>query len=104
MVELIIDGMAVRVASPILIGRSVELGRLRAALDLARAGRSSATLIAGEAGVGKTRLVTEFTEIAGRDGAVVLLGGCIDLGDGALPYAPVVEALRRLVRRDGDEL
>src|SRR5919197_2693528 len=105
MVELIIDGMAVRVASPILIGRSVELGRLRAELELARAGRSRATLIAGEAGVGKTRLVTEFTEIAADEGALVLLGGCIDLGDGALPYAPVVEALRRLIRRaDGDEL
>jgi DNA-binding NarL/FixJ family response regulator/tetratricopeptide (TPR) repeat protein len=105
MVDLIIEGMPVRVSSPILIGRSGELARLRAGLALARQGRTSATLIAGEAGVGKTRLVAEFSEMALADGAVVLLGGCIDLGDGALPYAPVIEALRGLVRRaDGDEI
>ncbi len=99
MPALIIDGMAGRVSSPVLIGRSNELDHLRAALQLAQGGRSSATLIAGEAGVGKTRLVAEFAELAQSDGAVVLLGGCIDLGEGALPYAPVVEALRGLVRR-----
>ena len=103
MIDLIIGDMAVRVSSPVLVGRSEELGRLRAGLELARGGRSSATLVAGEAGVGKTRLITEFTEVAQRDGAVVLLGGCIDLGDGGLPYAPVIEALRGLVRRTGAE-
>ena len=99
----IIEAMATRVSSPVLIGRSVELGRLQAALDLARDGRSSATVIAGEAGVGKTRLVGAFVDMARDQGAVVLLGGCIDLGDGALPYAPVVEALRGLVRRSDVE-
>ena len=105
MTGLIIEGMASRVSSPFLIGRSIEVDRLRAALQLARERRSSATLVAGEAGVGKTRLVTEFADLARDDGAVVLLGGCIVLGDGALPYAPVVEALRGLVRRvPADEL
>jgi DNA-binding CsgD family transcriptional regulator/tetratricopeptide (TPR) repeat protein len=102
---LIIDRMAVHVSSPVLIGRSNELDRLRAALQLAHDGRSSATLVAGEAGVGKTRLVTELAEQARAEGAVVLLGGCILLGDGALPFAPVVEALRGFVRRaQPDEL
>jgi ATP/maltotriose-dependent transcriptional regulator MalT len=97
--------MAVRVSSPVLIGRSHELDRLRAALQLAHDGRSSATLVAGEAGVGKTRLVAELVEQARAEGAVVLLGGCILLGDGALPLAPVVEALRGFVRRaQPDEL
>ena len=105
MTGLIIEGMASRVSSPFLIGRSIEVDRLRAALQLARERRSSATLVAGEAGVGKTRLVTEFADLARADGAEVLLGGCIVLGDGALPYAPVVEALRGLVRRvPADEL
>ena len=97
--------MATRVSSPVLIGRSVEFERLRAALRGAREGRSSAIVVAGEAGVGKTRLVSDFADFADRDGAVVLSGGCIVLGDGSLPYAPVVEALRGLVRRlSPDEL
>jgi DNA-binding CsgD family transcriptional regulator len=96
---LIIDAMAVRVSSPVLIGRTDELARLRAALERANAGASSATLVAGEAGVGKTRLVAELAAIAQAEGALVLLGGCIDLGESSLPYAPVVEALRGVVRR-----
>jgi DNA-binding CsgD family transcriptional regulator len=99
MIESIIDGMAVRVSSPVLIGRSDELARLQATLALAAKGRSGATLIAGEAGVGKTRIVSEFSDLAQRSGAAVLLGGCIDLGDGGLAYAPVIEALRGVVRR-----
>ena len=91
--------MAVRVSSPVLIGRSNELERLRASPRLARQGGASATLVSGEAGVGKTRLVAEFVSEAQAAGAVVLSGGCIDLGEGALPYAPVVEALRGYVRR-----
>ena len=101
----IIEAMAVRVSSPVLIGRSEESARLHAALEHARHGHSSATVIAGEAGVGKTRLVSDFALDAQLDGVVVMLGGCIDLGEGGLPYAPVVEALRGLARRaDPDEL
>jgi len=97
--------MASRVSSPVLIGRSQELERLRAALELAREGHGSATLVGGEAGVGKTRLVSELSRLAEVEGAVVLVGGCVVLGDGALPYAPIAEALRGLVRRTGpDEL
>jgi DNA-binding CsgD family transcriptional regulator len=91
--------MAARVSSPVLIGRVDELGRLRAGLRRAVDGQSGAMLVAGEAGVGKTRLVSEFADLARADGAEILQGGCILLGEGALPYAPVVEALRGLVRR-----
>src|SRR6476646_1336393 len=105
MTGVIIDPMAVRVSSPVLIGRSGEIGRLRASLQAAHEGRSSATLLAGEAGVGKTRVVAEIAAIAQSEGAIVLLGGCIDLGEGSMPYAPVAEALRGLVRRtDPEEL
>jgi DNA-binding CsgD family transcriptional regulator len=96
--------MAGRVSSPLLIGRSTELDSLRLALRSVGE-RSTTVLIAGEAGVGKTRLVTEFSDLAEAAGARVLQGGCVDLGDGALPYAPLVEALRGLVRRStADEL
>ena len=54
-------------------------------------------VVAGEAGVGKTRLVAELIGQAGRLGAVALTGGCLDVGEGVLAYAPLVEALRPLV-------
>jgi DNA-binding CsgD family transcriptional regulator/tetratricopeptide (TPR) repeat protein len=101
--ELMIEPMASRVSSPVLIGRGADLARLRAAFGRAEDGRSSATLIAGEAGVGKTRLVGSFVDLARAEGGVVLMGGCIPLGDGALPYAPVIEALRGFARRVGPD-
>jgi predicted ATPase len=53
--------------------------------------------VAGEAGVGKTRLLEEFSAQAVADGARILSGGCIELSEGSLPFAPIVEALRGLV-------
>ena len=50
-------------------------------------------LVAGEAGIGKTRLVTEVASYAAGLGVVALAGGCLDVGEGVLAYAPVVEAL-----------
>ncbi|HEX8858860.1 MAG TPA: AAA family ATPase, partial [Actinomycetes bacterium] len=47
--------------------------------------------------VGKTRLLAEHGHRAEAAGATVLVGGCLDVGDGTLPYAPVIEALRSLV-------
>jgi DNA-binding CsgD family transcriptional regulator/tetratricopeptide (TPR) repeat protein len=89
--------MGGRVSSPIFVGRAEELERL----ETARVGATNFTpalvLLGGEAGVGKTRLVTELTARCAADGARVLAGGCLPLGEGALPYAPVVEALRTLV-------
>src|SRR5215216_6163097 len=68
-----IGGVARRVSCPVVLGR------------------------AGEAGVGKTRLVHDLVCQAGELGAVALTGGCLDVGDGILAYAPLVEALRPLV-------
>ena len=53
-------------------------------------------LITGEAGIGKTRLVSELAARARSTGATVLVGRCIDLLGTALPYLPVAEALRPL--------
>jgi hypothetical protein len=89
--------MSQRVTSPVMVGRDEELGRLLAALEVAGRGAApSALLVAGEAGVGKTRLVDEFTDRARRDGTFVLAGACLDVGETAAPFAPVAEAFRSL--------
>ena len=64
------------------------------ALDRAVAGSPIHQLIAGEAGVGKSRLVAEVASMASARGMRVLIGGCANVGDGSVPYAPFVEALR----------
>jgi DNA-binding NarL/FixJ family response regulator len=77
----------------ILVGRDAELGRLRARLDDASAGRAVAALIGGDAGVGKSRLVGEVTEIAASQGFTVLCGQCAEIGD-SVPYLPFADAIR----------
>jgi predicted ATPase len=89
-------GMAPRISSPVLVGRAGEVARLRAALQRAAAGQPATVVVAGEAGVGKTRLMGELLRQASELGAVALTGGCLDVGDGVLAYAPLVEALRSL--------
>ena len=79
-----------------LVGRDDELSRLRAALERAVAGSPATVVVGGEAGVGKTRLVLEWAREAEAAGAVVLVGGCLDVGGATLPYAPLAEALRSL--------
>jgi predicted ATPase/DNA-binding NarL/FixJ family response regulator len=94
--------MALRVSSPILVGRATELEALLAALDRAAGGRPTTVLVDGEAGIGKTRLVGEFSEHARASGAIVLRGVSVRLGnEDALPFAPVVEALRGVLRSRG---
>ncbi|MDF3302463.1 helix-turn-helix transcriptional regulator [Streptomyces tropicalis] len=88
-----------RSVSPVFVGRTGELETLQDALARAGAGEPQALLIAGEAGVGKTRLVEEFAAAAARRGAVVALGGCVEIGADGLPFAPFSAALRAL-RRD----
>jgi DNA-binding CsgD family transcriptional regulator/tetratricopeptide (TPR) repeat protein len=92
-----IGGVARRVSSPVVVGRDAEAAQLRAALEQAAGGRPAIVVVAGEAGVGKTRLVTDLAGRAAELGAVALSGGCLDVGDGVLAYAPLVEALRPLV-------
>src|SRR5262249_26023303 len=88
--------MEARVARASFIGRAGELEGLEEALAAAAARRGSTFLIAGEAGIGKTRLVAELAERAAKGGATVLTGRCIDLVGQGVPYLPLVEALRPL--------
>ncbi|MGV0796152.1 BTAD domain-containing putative transcriptional regulator [Mycolicibacterium elephantis] len=77
------------------VGRGDELGRLLSSWQVTLAAGTRAVLIAGEPGVGKTRLAGEWSRQAYEQGAVVLYGRCDeDLG---APYQPFAEALRSLV-------
>jgi DNA-binding CsgD family transcriptional regulator len=80
--------------TPSFVGRDEELSCLHDALRRAAAGRPGMLLVAGEAGVGKSRLVSRFAEEAGRAGTLVAVGGAAPLTGGALPYAPLLHALR----------
>ena len=84
-----------------LIGRMAELAELEAALRDAAAGRPSLAFVAGESGVGKSRMVAEFARRTRDSGARVAIGECVELGEEELPYAPIVSVLRSLAR-DGD--
>ena len=88
-------------STDVLVGREADLALVRDALKRARSAEPSAVRVGGEAGVGKTRLIEEFTRAATADGAQVLTGHCLELGEEGLPYAPFVGALRELVQRDG---
>jgi DNA-binding CsgD family transcriptional regulator/tetratricopeptide (TPR) repeat protein len=81
-----------------MVGREGEFATLARLLDETATGHAAAVLVAGEAGIGKTRLVSEFAAEARSRGSRVVAGGCMELGDGVLPYAPLVEALRALAR------
>jgi predicted ATPase len=80
-------------ARGVFVGRERELGELGRALDVARAGSGTAVLVAGEAGIGKTRLASELAARARHAGFEVLVGHSIDLVGTELPYQPLVEAV-----------
>ncbi|MDX6703103.1 MAG: hypothetical protein QOF26_3329 [Baekduia sp.] len=93
--------MSSRVASPDFVGRERELAHLSDAVRGAADGRPAFVLVGGESGVGKSRLVQEIARRSAADGARVLSGDCVDLGDAELAYSPLVGALRGV---GGDEL
>jgi DNA-binding CsgD family transcriptional regulator/tetratricopeptide (TPR) repeat protein len=80
----------------VFVGRLRELEELGRALEAARAGNGATVLLAGEAGIGKTRLATELTRQAREEDFHVLVGRSIDLVGTELPYQPLMEALRPL--------
>ena len=77
-------------------GRSAELVTLRSLWAETAADGRRVALVAGEAGVGKTRLIREFAHEAAAAGAAVLYGVCDP--ELAVPYQPVVESLDHLFR------
>ncbi|WP_437816539.1 protein kinase domain-containing protein [Sorangium sp. So ce1078] len=87
------------------VGRAAELGRLHAALDEARAGRTVVALLRGSSGIGKSALLQRFLEAAGGGpGAVPLAGRCFQ--QESVPYKAldgVVDELGRLLARAAPE-
>jgi DNA-binding CsgD family transcriptional regulator/tetratricopeptide (TPR) repeat protein len=99
--------VAGRISSAELVGRGEALATLRAAVVARPADPRPVVLVAGDAGIGKTRVLAAFSEsLAGdpptpdRAIPLVLSGGCPELTGGQLPFAPVIEILDQL-GRDG---
>src|SRR4051812_39971517 len=82
-----------RYTCPVVIGRDSELAILTAFWHSVHTGHGRTVLLTGEAGVGKSRLLKEITEMVQREGGLVLLGHCFP-PDIDLPYAPLLDALR----------
>ena len=87
-----------RALSPVLIGREAELGELEDALLAASRGDASVVLVAGEAGMGKTRMADELMVRARKIGFEVLTGACSE-AELSLPYLPFVEAVGNYLAR-----
>ncbi|MFC4913535.1 ATP-binding protein [Actinomadura gamaensis] len=75
----------------VFVGRATELAALRDAYARAGEGEMAVVLVTAEAGGGKSRLIAEFV----REKRA-LVGGCLDLGEASLPYAPFTAILRKL--------
>jgi DNA-binding CsgD family transcriptional regulator/tetratricopeptide (TPR) repeat protein len=79
-----------------LVGRLAETSVLDEALRMAAEDGPVAVVIAGDAGIGKSRLAAEVCGQATAEGWQVLSAGCVDLAEGSVPYLPLVDALRSL--------
>jgi DNA-binding CsgD family transcriptional regulator/tetratricopeptide (TPR) repeat protein len=82
-----------RATSPVFVGREDELAAIRDVVAASQDGCPSITLVTGDAGVGKTRLVRQVIEQAREGRGFVLQGECLALSR-EFAYAPIVAALR----------
>jgi len=88
---------AVRIRAPFMLGRDGDLDSLGRLVAGARSGRGCAVFVAGEPGIGKSRLVREVVAGAAAAGVVVLFGRGSAIGP-MVPFRPIVEALLSLSR------
>ena len=86
--------MPARISSRRLVERRAELEALERALERAGEGDPTVTLVIGEAGIGKSRLLREAELHARAQGMAVLRGECLRLDGGELPFAPLAALLR----------
>jgi DNA-binding SARP family transcriptional activator len=85
-----------------LVGRLGELGALTTAFAEARAGRGRMVTVAGEAGIGKTRLAEELAAYAAAQGATVVWGRAYE-SEGAPPFWLWIQVLRGLSTEVGPD-
>lgn len=86
------------VVCPKLIGRTFHVEALLDRIDRLRNGKGQIVTIGGDAGVGKSRLVSETKAIAGARGLRILQGNCFEY-DHSLPYGPILDLLRERFSR-----
>ncbi len=99
----IMDGMSNHAGtSPVVIGREEQLRLLAEHVERSWSASSGTVLVGGDAGVGKTRLVTEFAGT--RPAGTVFLGNCLQLGVDGLAYAPFTALLRQFLREHGQAI
>jgi DNA-binding CsgD family transcriptional regulator len=84
-----------------MIGRDAELDRLCAIATDVSDGRGGGALVTGEAGIGKSRLVTEFARVARLRGLLVVVGHGVELAGGHLPFGSLADTVRDAVRQLG---
>jgi tetratricopeptide (TPR) repeat protein len=80
------------------VGRAEQMKRLSTKLEEACNGHGSIAMLQGEPGIGKSRTIAEFSDLAGHRGALVLYGSCHD-GEWQPPYGPFAEAITTYVRQ-----
>lgn len=83
------------------VGRREQLARLDAALAQVEAGDPQVVVLAGDAGIGKSRLLEQLADRVDELGGIALRTVCVDLGTHGLPWAPVTAALRHLIDKLG---
>ena len=86
------------ISSPTLVDRTADLARLRAAWQAVVAGRPRLVVLAGEAGIGKSRLLHELAADVVAQGGRSVTGASMQLGEMPLAFLPVAEIVRRLAR------
>lgn len=85
-----------------MIGRQREIARLAELWQNAHAtGQAHWALVGGDAGMGKTTLVSAFVETVPE--AAVLIGNCLPMGGEGIPYAPIVGWMPALIERHGTD-
>lgn len=90
--------MSERAQTRDVVGREMELSALERALGRAATGEPAVMLLSGEAGIGKSTLLSEA---ARRTNSDLYVASCIQIGGASIPLAPVVDLIRQIDRRAG---
>jgi len=97
---------ATALSAPTMVGRAVELTRLKDWFEQVKTGQRRVIFVSGEPGIGKTTLTRSFADSLMADRTVRIgRGQCVEQYGAGEPYMPVLEALTRLCREpDGKQL